>query len=510
MSKERLSMRKVKEILRLKHLGLSNRQIALSIKVSHSTIADYLRRAEKANISWPIPKDLDDSALARMLFSEEETKPRLRVEPDYGVMHKELKKRGVSLMLLWEEYISSHPDGYRYSQFCYLYRNWEGHIEPTLRQHHKAGEKMFADYAGMSMPVVDRDSGEVREAQIFVVALGASNYTYAEATWTQELPNFIGSHVRAFSFFGGVPRVVVPDNPKQGVSKACYYDPDINPTYQDMATYYGIAIIPARPARPKDKAKVESAVEVVERWVLAPLRNRVFFSLSELNDAIFERLVELNERPFQKLDGSRRKMFLEIDKPALMPLPEKPYEFALWRKAKVNIDYHIEVEGSYYSVPYKLIGKRVDVRLTSEVVEILLNSKRIASHIRSHKRGTYSTVHEHRPKSHQRYLEWTPSRIIAWAKETGEAAAELTQKIIESKPHPEQGYRACLGIVRLSKRYGKERVEAACRRALASGAVRYKSVRSILETGLDSSPLEESVEPTLIYHENLRGSNYYR
>ena len=503
-------MRKVREVLRLKHLGLSNRQIALSSKVSHSTVADYLGRAEKANICWPLAEHLDDPTLARMLLDEEEAKPKLRQEPDYGYLHKELKKKGLTLRLLWEEYSSSYPDGYRYSQFCHLYHNWERHIEPSLRQSHKAGEKMFADYAGMTMPVVDRDSGEVREAQIFVAALGASNYTYAEATWTQELPNFIGSHVRAFSFFGGVPKAVVPDNPKQGVTKACYYDPDINPTYQELATYYGVAIIPARPGKPKDKAKAESAVQVAERWILAPLRNRVFFSLSELNEAILGLLVKLNERPFQKLEGSRKKLFEEIDKPALRPLPEKPYEFAWWKKAKANIDYHIEVEGSYYSVPYKLIGQRVDVRLTSGVVEILYNSKRIASHLRSYKKGSYSTTPEHRPKSHQKYLEWTPSRIIAWAKETGEATAKLTQKIIESKPHPEQGYRACLGIVRLAKRYGQERVEAACQRAVATGALRYKSVKSILETGLDKAPLEEPLEPPSIDHENLRGPDYYR
>lgn len=510
MPKKRLSMRKVKEVLRLKHLGLSNRKIALSTKVSHSTIADYLSQAKKANIAWPIPEALDDIALQEMLFGEEEVKPRLRPEPNYSYIHKELKKKGVTLKLLFEEYIGKHEGGYHYSQFCNLYRTWEGHIDPTMRLSHKAGEKCFIDYAGMTMPVVDIDTGEIREAQIFVAALGASNYTYAEATQTQQLPDFIGSHTRAFAFFGGVSEILVPDNPKQGITRACYYDPDINPTYQDMATHYGVAIVPARPAAPKDKAKVESAVQVVERWILAPLRNRTFFSLAELNEAMSVLLISLNERPFQKLDGSRKKLYEELDRPVLRPLPERPYEVCIWKKAKVNIDYHIEANRSFYSVPYRLIGKYTEVRLSANVVEIFYNSKRVASHARSHKKGTYSTKDEHRPKSHQKYLEWTPSRIIAWSKETGEQTAELVEQIIKSKPHPEQGFRACLGIIRLSKRYGKTRLEAACRRALQTGAVRYKSVKSILETGLDRTPTEEHAESTLIYHENVRGNDYYR
>lgn len=504
-------MRKIKEILRLKSLGLSSRNIALSVKIARSTVADYLERAQRANLTWPIPEGLDDVALQRMLFSDEEVKPRLRIEPDYSYLHRELKRKGVTLHLLWQEYLESYPDGYRYSQFCQLYRDWQCHIDPTMRLPHKAGEKCFIDYAGMRVPVVDKDTGEVREAQIFVAALGASSYTYAEATWTQELHNFISSHVRALSFFGGVPEILVPDNPKQGVTRPCYYDPDINPTYQDMAAHYSVAIIPTRPRAPKDKAKVESAVQVVERWILAPLRNRTFFSLAELNEAIFELLVKLNDKPFQKLDGSRRTLFEELDKPALRPLPSRPYEFAAWKKAKVNIDYHIEVKAAYYSVPYQLIGKKVDIRLTSTTVEIFNNNKRVASHVRCHRKGTYVTKDEHRPKSHREYLEWTPSRIINRAKETGEATAKLAEEIIKAKPHPEQGYRACLGIIRLSGRYGSERVEAACRRALLTGALRYKSVESILATGLDGVAVEEQIPlSTVLHHENVRGSEYYR
>lgn len=509
MAKERLSMRKIKEILRLNSMGVSNRKIALSVKTARSTVADYLERAEKANLSWPIPLDLTDDKLKELLFDDEEEKPRLRAEPNYAYMHKELKRKGVTLSLLWREYLSSNPDGYRYSQFCQLYRDWQGRIDPSMRLTHKAGEKCFVDYAGMTMPVVDIDTGEVKEAQIFVTALGASSYTYAEATWTQDLSNFISSHTRAFSFFGGVPEVLVPDNLKAGVSKPCRYDPDINPTYQDMAVHYSVAVIPARVRAPKDKAKVESAVQVVERWILAPLRNRTFFSLGELNEAIAIALADLNERPFQKLDGTRRQMFEELDKPALRPLPARPYEFAAWKKAKVNIDYHVDIKGSFYSVPYKLIGKKLDARFTATTVEIFNNSKRVASHQRLHKKGAYSTCPEHMPKAHKDYAEWNPERIINWAKEIGEDTSRIAEKIIKSKPYPEQGFRACLGVIRLSKRYGSDRVEAACKRALVTGAIRLKSIESILKTGLDKLPIEEQISVPSISHENLRGPSYY-
>jgi transposase len=506
MPKKRLSMRKVKEVLRLKSLGLSNRQIAQSTKVSHSTVADYLSKAEKADLTWPIVEELDDAAIETMLFGKDEKKPRM-VEPNYDYIYKELKKDKVTLMLLWEEYIEAHPDGYRYSQFCRLYRQWSGHIDPCMRFNHKAGEKCFVDYAGMTMPVVDKNTGEIKQAQIFVATLGASSYTYAEATWTQELHNFIASHIRAFEFFGGVTQVLVPDNLKSGVTKASLYDPDINPTYHDFATHYSVAVIPARPSKPKDKPKVESAVNVVEMWILAYLRNRVFFSLSELNEAIKERLGVLNSRPFQKLEGSRKQVFKELDKPVLRPLPLKQYEFAAWKKATVNIDYHIEVNMSYYSVPYKLVKKKVDVRITANTVEILFGGKRVASHIRTYKKGVFSTIFEHMPKAHQKYFQ-TPSIIVDWAKKCGKSALELVEAITKSKPHPEQGYRECLGIMRLANRYGNERVEAACKRALSVGAIRYKSVRSILEKGLDKAPLEE-ITTSAITHENIRGKSYY-
>jgi transposase len=413
-------------------------------------------------------------------------------------------------MLLWEEYLKNNPDGYRYTQFCDYFRQYQKSLDVSLRMPHKVGEKLFVDYAGQTMFVVDPGTGEAKEVQIFVSVLGASDYIFTEATPTQELPFFIGSHAHAFSFYGGVTKIVVPDNLKQGVTKACRYEPDINSTYLDMATYYGCVIIPARPAKPKDKAKVENAVLQVERWILAPLRNRIFFSLAELNEAMAELLAALNEKELTKIGKSRRHLFEEIDKPALMPLPHKPYEFATFKKARVNIDYHIEIDAVYYSAPYQLTGKEVEARFTTRVVEIYYRGRRITSHMRSYIKGTYVTKDEHRPKAHQKHLEWTPSRMIAWAKETGEATSNLVAAIFKSKAHPEQGYRACLGIIRLSKSYGATRMEAACKRALDCGAISFKSVKSILENSLDKVPSEECPMQISIEHENIRGSNYYR
>jgi len=509
VAKKRLPMRKAKEILRLHFdLGLDRRQIARSLNISHSTVGEYVKRAADAGLSWPLDEKMDDEALTQLLFGKQK-QPNKKALPDVEYIRRELAKKGVTLMLLWEEYLERHPDGYRYTQFCEYFRRYKKDLDVSLRMNHKAGEKLFVDYVGKSMFVIDPDTGGAQEVQIFVSALGASGYIYAEATSTQELTNFIASHVRSFSFYGGVPAIVVPDNLKSGVKKACRYEPDINPTYADMATYYGCAIIPARPAKPKDKAKVENAVLQIERWIIAPLRNRVFFSLAELNEAIAELLTKLNEKPLTKLNKSRLCLFEETDRSALRPLPRLPYELATFKKARVNIDYHIEVDAVYYSAPYQLTGKEVEVRITSRVVEVLYHGRRITSHMRSFVKGAYITKDEHRPPSHQKHLEWTPTRMIAWAKETGPSTAKLVGAIFESKAHKEQGYRACLGIIRLGGRYGAERVEAASRRALALGAISYKSVASILERGLDTVALEEDITIG-VKHANIRGSNYYR
>jgi len=514
MAGRRLSVRKIKEVLRLKcDHRLSNRQIARSCCISHSTVIEYIQRARDAGLGWPLPPELDDCALEELLFPPPGKIPKEeRSMPPLDYLHRELRRKGVTLQLLWHEYKEANPNGYQYSQFCEHYRRWKAKIDVSLRHEHKAGEKLFVDYAGQTVPIVDPHSGEITEAQVFVAALGASNYTYAEATLSQDLPSWINCHVHAFEFFQGISDIVVPDNTKTGVTSPCRYEPDINPTYQDLAEHYGATIIPARTYKPRDKAVVEQAVQNVERQVLAPLRNRTFFSTTELNGAIWEKIEELNDRKFQKLDTTRRELFESLDKPALKPLPAQRYQYAQWKKARVNIDYHIEVDHHYYSVPYQLVKEQVDVRLTAATVEVFHKGRRVASHLRSYRAGKATTTHEHRPKSHQRYLEWTPSRIIRWAAKNGSHTGELVSRILESKPHPEQGYRSCLGIMRLGKRYTPQRLEAACTRALAIKAYSYKSVASILKSGLDGQPLPYSRNPTTktINHANIRGREYYQ
>lgn len=514
MAGRRLSVRKIKEVLRLKwDHRLSNRQIARSCSISHSTVMEYIQRANDAGLSWPLPPELDDSALEGLLFPPPRKIPmEERNMPPMEYIGRELRKKGVTLQLLWHEYKEANPNGYQYSQFCEHYRRWRKELDLCLRGEHKAGEKLFVDYAGQTIPMADPHSGKITEAQIFVAALGASNYTYAEATLSQDLCSWINSHVHAFEFFGGVPLMVIPDNTKVGVTKACRYEPDINPTYQDLAEYYGATIIPARPHKPRDKAVVESAVLMVERWVLAPLRNRTFFSLAELNIAILEKVRQLNNRKFHKLNTTRKELFDCLDKPALKPLSAQRYEYAQWKKARVNIDYHIEVDRHYYSVPYRLVKEQVDVRLSGTTIEVFHKGRRVASHPRNYRPGVATTTHEHRPRSHQVYLEWTPSRITSWAAKNGPHTAELVWGILESKPHPEQGFRSCLGIMRLAKRYSPGRLEAACKRALAIKAYSYKSVASILKNGLDSQPLLPIGGSTakIIHHPNIRGKDYYR
>lgn len=507
----RLTMRKVKEVLRLHYgLGLGKRKVARSCNLSHSTVREYIRRAKAAGLGWPLPEGLDEATLEGMLFPRQSYRESAPPMPDMEELHRELRRKGVTLQLLWLEYKEKYPDGYQYSRFCELYREWARTLDVTLRQEHRAGEKMFVDFAGKGIPITEPSTGEVKDAEVFVAVLGASNYTYAEAVLTQALPNWIGAHVRAFEYMGGVPEVVVPDNLKAGVNKACRYEPDLNPTYREMAEHYGTAVIPARAARPRDKAKVEAGVLCVTRWITAALRHHTFFSLRELNEKIRELLEKLNTRPFKKLRGSRREMFETLDSPALKPLPSERYQYAQWKSATVNIDYHIDVEGHFYSVPYQMVGKRVEARVTDRTVDVIYKGRRIASHRRSYERGRFTTVPEHRPKAHQRYLEWTPSRIVRWAEKTGPSTAGLVSAIMEAKPHPEQGFRSCIGIIGLGKKYSAERLEAASGRALHIRAYSYRSVRSILESGLDRVPIEGRKEVAAeIRHENIRGDGYY-
>lgn len=505
-------MRKIKEVLRLhfdSDLGL--RPISRCLNISRTTVGDYLDRAKQAGVGWPLPVELSDTQLAQLLFPPSPQSPAgVRPTPDWTNVHTELKRKGVTLTLLWEEHKAEYPDGYQYSRFCDLYRAWAGKLKHSMRQTHKAGEKLFIDYAGHTLPIVVPTTGEIKEAQVFVAVLGASSYTFAEATWTQGLPDWIGSHNRAFAFFGGVPEILVPDNLKSGVNKPCRYEPDINPTYSELAEHYGVAVIPARVRKPKDKAKAEVAVQVVERWIMARLRNRTFFSLTEANSAISELLQDLNQRPFKKLPGSRQEAFDSLELAALKPLPATPYEFAEWKKVRVNIDYHVEVLGHYYSVPYQLSQKQLDARITSTCIECYQRGKRVASHVRSPHKGRHTTVGEHMPKAHKSYAEWTPKRLIDWAAKTGPDTAKLVEAILVARAHPQQGFRSAMGLLRLGKEYGEDRLEAACGLAFAGQAFSYKSVASILKTGLDRQPpAPKTVTESPIAHENIRGCNYY-
>lgn len=509
--KKGLSMRKMREILRLGlqcKLGL--REIARSCCISHPTAKKYLKAAKESKLTYEQVERMDENELDNLLRNGSKTEIKAqRPMPDWAYIHEERKKRGVTLQLLWEEYKAIYTDGYQFAQFCEHYYRWKRKLNISLRQNYKAGEKMFVDYAGQTVPMHDRVTGKIRQAEIFIAVLGASNYTYAEGSWDQGLSSWINAHIRTFEYFKGVPRMIIPDNLRTGISKACRYEPDINPTYHDLASYYGTFVIPARVRKPKDKSKVESGVLVVERWILAALRNRKFFSLNELNTAIKELLIKLNEHPFKKLPGSRRSWFEDLERKALMPLPETPYVFAEWKKARVNIDYHIELNGHYYSVPYTLVHEQVDLRYTNSIVEVFHKGKRIASHLRDDSKGKHNTIKEHMPKAHQEYLEWTPSRIVDWAKKTGEATGEIVDIILKSRTYPEQAYRSCLGILRLGKIYTNVRLEGACKRALSFKAYSYKSIKSIIENGLDTQPLSKPSSDLAINHENIRGHDYF-
>lgn len=511
---ERLSMRKIREVLRLKfEQDLSERQISKSVQTSRSTISDYLRRFAVSGLSWPLPPALADTDIEAALFPAKPASPdALRPTPDWAQINRELRRKGVTLFLLWQEYKAEHPEGFLYSWYCDRYREWAGKLDAVMRQEHLAGEKCFVDYAGHTMPVTDRHTGEIRQAQIFVGIMGASNYTFAEATWSQTIPDWIGSHVRMLGYFGAAPGILVPDNLKSGVSKTCRYEPDTNPSYLDFANHYGMAVIPARARKPRDKAKVENGVLIVERWILACLRNRSFFSLAELNEAIGELLQRLNRRPFKKLPGCREATFRSVDYPAMRTLPAERYILTEWKKARVNLDYHIEVDGRYYSVPHTLIGKQLDVRFSEHVIEVMHKGARVASHARMHGKGRrYLTQSEHMPKAHQEVAEWTPERILNWASTVGEHTSKLIDAMIERKSHPQQAFRAAVGIIRLGKRYGNSRVEAACRRAYLTNAISYSSVDSILKHKLDELPLPQDAKQASLplMHDNVRGSGYY-
>lgn len=505
-------MRMIKEVLRLHHsCGLSNKQISKALGCSRGAVSEYLHRAEAAGLSWPLPNELDDEQIEHRLFPQlPSEKPRGKPLPDFHYMHRELKKKGVTLIQLWAEYREEHPDGYGQSQFCELYSRYRKNLNLVMRIEHKAGEKAFSDFAGKTIPIViNNQTGEVRLAHLFVCTLGASNFTFADLYWDESTESWCDGHADAFDYFEGCPKFVIPDNPKPVVTKACPYEPDINPSFAQMAAHYGVAVTPARVRKPKDKAKVEAAVGLATRWILAVLRNRTFFSLAEARAAVRELLDKLNDRPFKKIPGSRRSHFESIDKPALKPLPMVPYEFANFKKASVNIDYHIVYDDHFYSVPYQFRGEVVEVRATATTVEVFRRGKRIASHPRGLPDYKASTVLAHRPKNHQQYGDWPPERILDWAKKVGPSTAALTEAIMVRKLYPELGYRTCMGILRLSKTFGDIRLEAACSRALAIRGFSYKSVKSILESNLDQRPLPEKPHQLSIVHANIRGASAF-
>lgn len=512
MPGERLSMRKVREVLRLKYAcGASVRTIARSVGIGRTTVAEYLRRAAVIGITWPVPAEIDDAELERRLFiTAGFYKAPSRAIPDWQHVHSELRRRGVTLLLLWEEYRADHADGYGYSRFCDLYIDWRRGVSATMRQTHVAGEKLFVDYAGDTVPVFDGASCEERRAHVFVAVLGASNYTYAEARWSEGLADWIGAHVNALTFLGGAPKLLVCDNLRAGVTAASRYEPGINRTYQEMAAHYGAAVLPTRVRRPRDKAKVEVAVLIVERFILARLRNRRFLSLSELNDAIREVLGDLNARLMRRLGASRREFFDSIDRPALLPLPAEPYAYAEWRRCRVAPDYHVEVYGHFYSVPSRLIREVVEARITDATIEIFHAGRRVAAHPRSTLKRRHTTTPEHMPSAHRRYASWTPARMLSFAAEIGPSTTALVEIVMRTKPHPEQGFRACLGILRLAKTYGAQRLEAACQRGLSIGARSYGSIASILKTGLDRA-FHDTAAPEVapLLHANIRGRSYY-
>lgn len=505
-------MRTVREILRLHYEhGLSGRAIARACSASPTTVGDHVERARQSGQAWSSLSVLDDSSLKTVLFPDAEAPVVRRPLPDFDYLRSELKRKGVTLQLLWEEYRSVHTDGYGRSQFFELYRRHGKTIEPVMRLPHKAGDKLFVDFSGDRPSYVDRETGEVIEPELFVAAMGASSRIYAVAVPSQQLPDWIKVHADTFEYFGGVPACVVPDNLKSGVKTACKYDPEANPVYAELAAHYGVAIIPARPREPRDKAKVENGVQNAQRRILAVLRNRTFFSLAELNSAIAVELEKLNNRHMQGIGKSRNQLFDEIDRPALKPLPPTRFQLREWRKSKVNIDHHIAVQRCYYSVPYTLIGKEVEVCLTAGAVEIFHDGKRIASHARAHRPGTFVTIHEHRPHSHQKHLEWTPERMRRWGETIGDNTGAMIEAIIGTVVHPDHAYGKCLGLLRLAKKCGNDRLELACGRALKLQAISYRSVKNILEKGLESAELPQEIEELHLplFHENVRGSGYY-
>jgi transposase len=505
-------MRRIRQVLQLRFgAHASARVIAREVGVGRTTVQDYLTRAGAAGLGWPLVPDLTDEALEQLLFPAPSSKPGARryPEPDWSALVRELKRPGVSLLILWEEYNEVHPQGYSYSRFCELLREFERRLSPTMRQTHVAGHKAFVDYSGKKVPIADPLTGEVRMAEIFVGVLGASSLTYAEATWTQTLPDWIGAHVRMFRFWDSVPRLLVPDNLKSGVNKSSFYDPEVNRTYGKMAAHYNVGILPTRPRKPKDKAAVEAGVRFAQAYILGRLRNITFFSLAECNAAIAAALERMNGREMRRLGVSRRQIFDTIERPAMQSLPEQDYEYAEWHLARVGIDYHVEVAGFFYSVPHSLIREQVDTRATVRTIEVFHRGRRVAAHARRYGGQRHGTLPEHMPSAHRRYAEWTPERFQRQARDIGPNTEGLILAVLARRPHPEQGFRTCLGVLRLFRGIEAARAEAVSRRAIEIGGLSYASVASILKHRLDQQASPQAADGTPLLHDNIRGSGYF-
>jgi len=513
MSAKRTAMRKLREVLRLSYsAGLSIRKISASTKISVGSIQNILKRAEQLNITWPLPEAWDDQTLALKFYPRSDAQSSSKFqEPVWTDVHLELKKKGVTKQLLWEEYTQQVPNRcYSYSQFCARYADWRKKQKRSMRQTHRAGDKLFIDYAGPTIPVVCASTGESRTAQIFVAVLGASNYTFAEATWSQSLPDWFGSHVRAFEFFGGCPVLLVPDNLKSGVNKACRYDPELNPAYQQLAAHYGVAVMPARPYKPKDKAKAEAGVLLVERWIMAKLRHHTFFSLAELNHCISALLTELNQKPFKQMPGNRQQWFEKLDQPVLTPLPKHAYQYTDIKTARVTIDYHLIYDQHLYSVPHHCVGERVELHAGDQLIEVYFQGKRIATHVRQFNPGM-TTEPGHMPERHAQHQQWTPGRLMNWAQSIGPDVLVWVKGQLQRKEHPEQAYRVCLGLLSLNRSYASERLNKACAIANQEALFKLKNVKAILQSNRDklpdTAPVQLSVLPQ--HHENIRGAKSF-
>lgn len=503
-------MRRIREILRLHfECGFSANRTAIAVDVARSVVQECIRRAKQKGLSYPLPADIDDADLERLLYPSQQA-ARAICEPDWEYIHRELRRAGVTRELLWAEYCQKVEHHYSYQQFCRVYQRWANKLNLVMRQVHLAGEKLFVDFAGPTLPVTNPETGEITPAQLFVAVLGASNYTYAEACSSQSIDSWISAHIRTFEYLGGVPELVIPDNLKSAVTKPHRYEPELNERYHQMARHYGTSIMPARSYKPRDKAPAEKGVQIIERWIVAILRNRLFFSLTELNAAIAELLVDVNSRPFKRLTGNRASWFANVDKPALKQLPQARFEDARWLRARVGNDYHVRVDSHYYSVQHQLAFEEVEIRATAATIEILYGGKVITSHKRQPSNGGTSTKREHRPKSHQFTGDWTKERVLSWGHKVGPATGHLIEQILNRSSHTQIGIRACLGLLSLHKEFGQSRLEGACRRAATAGSWSISSLRSMLKHGLDQQSVQLSI-PELhnLNHSNIRGAEYF-